>query len=99
MLRRSSIERTLRARIEGRPGFIRTEISLHALTADGSPQASMDAGQAGGLAPDQCAARILDGLDGRKDEIVIGGRETRYLLLHRFFPALFRRAMRTFKVT
>ena len=81
------------------PGFIRTEISLHALTADGSPQASMDAGQAAGLAPDQCAAQILDGLDGHKDEIVIGGRETRYLLLHRFFPALFRRAMRTFKVT
>jgi short-subunit dehydrogenase len=81
------------------PGFIRTDISLHALTADGSPQGSMDASQAAGLAPEKCAAQILAGLDRRKDEIITGGRETRYLLLHRFFPALFRRAIRTAKVT
>jgi dehydrogenase/reductase SDR family member 7B len=81
------------------PGFVRTEISLHALTADGSPQGSMDAGQAKGLAPEVCAAQVLAGLDRHRDEIVIGGKETRYLLLHRFFPGLLRRAMRTFKVT
>jgi dehydrogenase/reductase SDR family member 7B len=80
------------------PGFVRTEISLHALTADGSPQGSMDAGQARGLAPEKCAAQVLAGLDRHKYEIVIGGKETRYLLLHRFFPGLFRRAMRTFEV-
>lgn len=81
------------------PGFIRTDISLHALTADGSPQNSMDAGQAGGLSPEECATRILAGLDRRMDEIAVGGREKRYLLLHRFFPALFRRAMRSSRVT
>jgi dehydrogenase/reductase SDR family member 7B len=81
------------------PGFIRTDISLHALTANGSPHAAMDASQAAGLAPEKCAAQILAGLDRRKEEIVVGGRETRYLLLHRFFPAFFRRAMRTAKVT
>jgi dehydrogenase/reductase SDR family member 7B len=81
------------------PGFIRTDISLHALTANGSPHAAMDASQSAGLAPEKCAAAILAGLDRRKEEIVVGGRETRYLLLHRFFPALFRRAIRTFKVT
>jgi dehydrogenase/reductase SDR family member 7B len=81
------------------PGFIRTDISLRALTADGTPQGSMDAGQATGLAPEECAAQILAGLDRDKDEIVIGGRETRYLLLHRFFPGLFRRAMRKARVT
>ena len=81
------------------PGFVRTEISFHALTANGSPHAAMDASQAAGLAPEKCAAQILAGLDRRKDEIVVGGKETRYLLLHRFFPALFRRAIRTFKVT
>ena len=81
------------------PGFVRTEISLQALTANGTPYASMDASQAGGLAPEKCAAQILAGLYQRKDEIVVGGKETRYLLLHRFFPALFRRAIRTFKVT
>jgi short-subunit dehydrogenase len=81
------------------PGYIRTEISLHALTANGSPHATMDASQAAGLAPEKCAAQILAGLDRRKDEIIVGGRETRYLLVHRFFPALFRRAIRRFKVT
>jgi dehydrogenase/reductase SDR family protein 7B len=81
------------------PGFVRTEISLHALTADGSPQGSMDSGQATGMSPEDCAARILTGLDRRREEIVVGGRETRYLLLHRFFPGLLRRALRSSKVT
>jgi dehydrogenase/reductase SDR family member 7B len=81
------------------PGFVCTEISLRALTADGSPQGSMDAGQAGGMAPEACAAQILSGLDRRKDEIVIAGRERYYLLMHRFFPALLRRALRTSGVT
>lgn len=81
------------------PGFVRTDISLRALTGDGSPQGTMDAGQAAGIAPEECAGRILAGLDRRKDEIVIGGRETRYLFLHRFFPGLFRRAMRKSRVT
>ena len=81
------------------PGFIRTDISLHALTANGSPHGAMDASQAAGIAPEKCAAQILAGLDRRKEEIVVGGKETRYLLLHRFFPALFRRAVRTSKVT
>jgi dehydrogenase/reductase SDR family member 7B len=81
------------------PGYIRTDISLNALTGDGSPHATMDASQAAGLAPEKCAAQILAGLDRRKEEIVVGGRETRYLLLHRLFPGLFRRAIRTAKVT
>ncbi len=81
------------------PGYIRTDISLHALTGDGSPHATMDASQAAGLAPEKCAAQILAGLDRGKEEIVVGGQETRYLLLHRFFPGLFRRAIRTAKVT
>jgi short-subunit dehydrogenase len=76
------------------PGFIRTDISLHALTADGSPQGTMDAGQAAGMPPEQCAARIVAALDRRQEEVVIGGRETWYLFLHRFFPGLFRRAVR-----
>ena len=66
---------------------------------DGSPQNSMDAGQVGGMSPADCAAQILAGLDRRKDEIVIGGKETRYLLLHRIFPGLFRRAIRSSRVT
>jgi short-subunit dehydrogenase len=81
------------------PGFIRTDISLHALTADGSPQGTMDAGQAAGMPPEQCAARIVAALDRRKEEVVIGGRETWYLLLHRFFPGLFRRAVRRARAT
>jgi dehydrogenase/reductase SDR family member 7B len=76
------------------PGYVRTEISLHALMADGSPQNSMDAAQAGGMDAQDCAARILAGLDRRKAEIVLGGKETRYLWVHRFFPGLFRRALR-----
>ena len=58
----------------------------------------MDASQAAGIAPEKCAARILAGLDRRKDEIVVGGKE-RATCSYPLLPAVFRRAIRIFKVT
>ncbi|HAI75266.1 MAG TPA: short chain dehydrogenase [Microscillaceae bacterium] len=81
------------------PGFIKTNVSYNALTADGSPQNSMDDGQAKGMSAERCAAKIISGLKRNKEEIYIAGWEKIGLLVKRFFPSLFSRMIRRMKVT
>lgn len=81
------------------PGFVRTEISLHALTADGSPQGSMDRGQERGMAPEECARRIARAAERGKPEVLIGGKEVWAVHLARFFPGIYRRLVRRLEVT
>lgn len=81
------------------PGFVRTEVSLNALTGDGSPQGRMDDAQAHGLAPAVCAERIVRAAKAGRREVLIGGKEVWAVHLHRFFPCLFHRMIRTAKVT
>src|SRR5437588_11593264 len=74
------------------PGFIRTDISLHALAGDGGKHGKMDKGQAQGMPVEQCAAEILKGVAGHKQEIYVGGRREKYMVyMKRFFPGIFSR--------
>jgi dehydrogenase/reductase SDR family protein 7B len=81
------------------PGFIRTELPLHALVGDGSEQGTMDQAQEQGMAPEVCAERMVRAVEAGKREVLIGGREVWAVRLHRFFPGLFHRMIRTAKVT
>ena len=81
------------------PGFIRTEITYHALTGDGTPQGRLDRAQAEGMAPDECARRIVRAIERGEDEVLVGGRERFAVSLYRFFPGLFRRIVRKARVT
>lgn len=81
------------------PGFVRTNVSINALTADGSAQGSMDRAQERGYAPERCAADILRAVARGKDEVLIGGREKYAVALKRFFPSLFNRVIRKASVT
>jgi dehydrogenase/reductase SDR family protein 7B len=76
------------------PGRIRTDISLHALLADGSEHRRMDAGQLNGRSAEDCAARILRGIARDEEEVLFGGREMLALWIRRFLPSLFSRMMR-----
>jgi short-subunit dehydrogenase len=97
----------LRAEVAGRgvgvtmlcPGFIRTDVTRNALTADGTPQGTMDAAQARGMDPATCARQMADALAAGRAEVYIGGRETWGVYLHRLWPALFRRLIRRVPVT
>src|SRR5215469_7712116 len=73
------------------PGYIRTDISLHALRGDGSPHAKMDSGQARGMPVDQCAREILKAVAKGKEEIYVGGRDKYIVYVKRFFPGMFSR--------
>ncbi|MCI4667493.1 MAG: SDR family oxidoreductase [Bacteroidia bacterium] len=73
------------------PGRIRTNISLHALQKDGSPQESMDKGLDEGMAPEDCAKRMLKAIYQKKPEANIGGKEIMMVYFKRYMPWLFRR--------
>ena len=76
------------------PGFIRTALTLTALTADGSPLNKMDAAQYKGKPADWCARKIVSAIERNKEEVYIGGREVFGVYLKRFFPALFSKVIR-----
>lgn len=80
------------------PGFIRTQISINALTADGSKLGEMDEAQAKGLSPEDCARAIARAIEGNKDELYVGGKEVGGVYLHRLLPGLFRRFIGKVKV-
>ncbi len=81
------------------PGYVRTDISRHALTAVGTPYARMDPGQERGMPPEACAERILRAVQKGKHEVLIGGKETGGAYLKRFFPGLLNRVIRRVPVT
>lgn len=73
------------------PGYIKTNISINAVTADGTPQNKMDNNQANGLLPEVFAKRALRGIKRGKHEILIGRTEMMAIYLKRFFPKLLAR--------
>lgn len=81
------------------PGFVRTNISINALTADGSTQGTMDRAQKQGMPAHQFARKLLKALVAGREEIAIGGRERFAVYLKRFWPSLFSRLIRTARVT
>ena len=80
------------------PGFIRTDVSLNALTGDGSPLEEMDQAQANGMSAEQCAKKMIRAFEKKRNEVYIGGREVFGVYLKRFFPSLFARLVRKARV-
>ncbi|MGY6743003.1 MAG: SDR family oxidoreductase [Cecembia sp.] len=80
------------------PGFIRTNVSINALTGDGSALYQMDEAQDKGMSPEKCAEEIFKALEKRKEEVLIGGKEKYAVYLKRFFPGLFSKILRKAKV-
>ncbi|MEN6453352.1 MAG: SDR family oxidoreductase [Prolixibacteraceae bacterium] len=71
------------------PGFIRTNVSLNAMTKDGSSYQQMDKGQASGMYPSVCAERIVKAVKNDRREILVGGKELVMVFIRRFVPALY----------
>lgn len=80
------------------PGFIRTNVSVNALTSDGSALGKMDEAQAKGMSPEACASEIYAAITRKKEEVYIGGKETFAVHLKRFFPAIFSKIIKKAKV-
>ncbi|MGP8216123.1 MAG: SDR family oxidoreductase [Bacteroidia bacterium] len=71
------------------PGYVKTNVSINAVTSDGKPHGKMDKGQEKGIAPEVCAAKILKAIKNNKEEVYIGGTETMGPRIKGLFPGLF----------
>jgi dehydrogenase/reductase SDR family protein 7B len=81
------------------PGFIKTNVTINALTAHGARQNTMDDAQANGMSPAECAEEIVKAVTAGKEEVYIGGKEKYGVLIKRFLPGLFSKIIRKAKVT
>jgi len=82
------------------PGFVNTDVSKNALTADGTRQNKMDKGTANGLSPEYFAKRMLRAVSRKKQEVVIGGKlEVLAVYVKRFFPRVLANMIRKLAVT
>ncbi len=75
------------------PGYVRTRISYNALLPDGTTLGRNDKAHANAMSADKAAAQIVNAVAKRKDEIYIG-RESFAVYIYRFFPGLFRWAIK-----
>jgi len=81
------------------PGWVRTNVTLNALTGDGSKLNKMDKTTEHGLLPRVCAEKIIKAIQKKKEEVYIGGAKELFgVYLKRFFPGLFSKAVRKLKV-
>ena len=71
------------------PGYIKTNISLHAMNEKGEAYGKMDPNQAKGLDPNFTAQKILQAILAGKNEFFVGGfLEGFGLFVKRFFPSI-----------
>uniref|UniRef100_UPI004047E656 SDR family oxidoreductase n=1 Tax=Rheinheimera sp. TaxID=1869214 RepID=UPI004047E656 len=81
------------------PGFVKTDVSLNALTGDGSALGSMDDAQANAMSADAFAEKAVKALLKGKSYIVIGGLKERLgALVSRLSPELLYKMVRKSKV-
>ena len=79
------------------PGRVKTNISLHALTKDGTAHGKMDEGQNTGISAQKCAKKYLKAIRKDKKEVLIGSTELLMVYIHKFFPKIFYKLARKIK--
>ena len=79
-------------------GYIKTNVSLNALTADGSPQNKMDLNQANGKSVSDTAKAMIKAVEANRKEVYFGGKEVIGAYLKRFAPALLNKVVRKMKI-
>ena len=79
------------------PGRVQTNISKYALEKDGRQHGKMDAGQAGGVTPQQAADKIVKAVYRKKREVLVGRYELLMAYIKQFFPGLAAKLARRIK--
>jgi dehydrogenase/reductase SDR family member 7B len=74
-------------------GHVKTNITLHALTGNGSYYGKMQESVAGGISPGLCVDGIITAVAAGKYDALVGGIEKYNVLLKRLFPGLLRMAL------
>lgn len=80
------------------PGFIKTNVTYNALTGDGKPLNIMGDAHEKAMSAVKCASQMVKAIAAKKEEVYIGGKETKAVWLKRLFPKIFSRKIRDAKV-
>jgi dehydrogenase/reductase SDR family member 7B len=81
------------------PGYVHTNVSINALTGDGSKNNKMADTTKGGLPPEDFARKALRVIAKKKEEAYIGGKEIMGIYLKRFLPRVLSRYVRNMEVS
>ena len=82
------------------PGFVNTNVSLNALTGDGTPQDKMDIATKNGIEPMRFAKLMAKAIIKKKEEVYIAGfKEKLGVFVKRFSPRLLSKMIRKLSVT
>lgn len=81
------------------PGFVKTNVSKNALTADGTPLNEMGDAHRKAMEPKEFAEKLFPKLARGKDEIYIGGTEILTIYIKRLMPSLLNKILQRTKVT
>lgn len=79
-------------------GYIKTNISLNAITGDGSAHNMMDQNQEGGKTAENAALAMIKAVEGNRREVYFGGKEVMGVYLKRFVPKLLAKVVRKMKI-
>ena len=79
-------------------GYIKTNVSMNAVTADGSPQNKMDENQANGKSVSETVKAMIKAVESNKREVYFGGKEIIGAYLKRFAPAVLNKVVRKMKI-
>jgi short-subunit dehydrogenase len=81
------------------PGWISTNLALHALTANGSELNNEDKRNSSGKTPEALATKIVSAIKKKKEELYYGGfKEITSIYLKRFVPGIFSKIVRKVKI-
>lgn len=80
------------------PGYIKTNISLHAVGSNGELFGKMDKNQQEGMLVEDCSRKIIKAVKAEKREVYIGGKEVLAVYLKRFFPSILARIVKNYKI-
>jgi len=81
------------------PGFVQTNVSLNAITSDGSNQNTMDVKTQNGMTPIICAKKIITAINAKKFEAYIGGMETTVIMIRKISNRLAHKLIKRSAVT
>lgn len=76
------------------PGYVHTNVTINALTGDGSRHNQMAEQTQNGMSPPVFASKALQAIERGREEVFIGGKERFAVLLKRFAPGLFNLLLR-----
>lgn len=79
------------------PGFVDSGIDSRAFDGKGELRVTRDVNRLTGLDVVACAEQIIQGIDAKREEFFVGGRELAMVPLQRFFPAIVRKLLPGFR--